>query len=189
MRLNERNASKLQIAKRVQATWIQSKECALAPIFNFTKLRLNERNASNLQIAKRVQATWIQSKECPKGFNAKRRRGGKMCDLISRWSVSFSCFNGNVCLYFFVKKYSKNSGCRLAGRHLLCSQVASDILRSLRGLPLAVCRKCLGRQRLAALKHVSGFPAHCSTCSLRLRNAAISPLATNYPCNEKPPQE
>ena len=111
--------------------------------------------------------------------------------------MSFSCFNGNVCLYFFVKKYSKlvqmraeeklvytmpsaaefrkakNSGCRLAGRHLLCSQVASDILRSLRGLPLAVCRKCLGRQRLASLKHVSGFPAHCSTCSLRLRNAAI----------------
>ena len=68
---------------------------------------------------------------------------------------------------------AKNSGCRLAGRHLLCSQVASDILRSLRGLPLAVCRKCLGRQRLAALKHVSGFPAHCSTCSLRRRNAAF----------------
>ena len=76
-------------------------------------------------------------------------------------------------MYFFVKKYSKNSGCRLAGRHLLCSQVASDILRSLRGLPLAVCRKCLGRQRLAALKHVSGLPAHCSTCSLRRRNAAF----------------
>ena len=129
-----------------------------------------------------------------------------MCALIPRWSVSFSCFNGNVCLYFFVKKYSKlvqmraeeklvcampsaaefrgakNLGCRLAGRHLLCSQVASDILRSLRGLPLAVCRKCLGRQRLAALKHVSGFPAHCSTCSLRLRNAAISLSATNYSC-------
>ena len=68
---------------------------------------------------------------------------------------------------------AKNSGCRLAGRHLLCSQVAGDILRSLRGLPLAVCRKCLGRQRLAALKHVSGLPAHCSTCSLRLRNADI----------------
>ena len=119
------------------------------------------------------------------------------CVLIPRWPVSFICFNGNVCLYFFVKKYSKlvqmraeeklvcampsaaefreakNSGCRLAGRHLLCSQVASDILRSLRGLPLAVCRKCLGRQRLASLKHVSGLPAHCSTCSLRRRNAAF----------------
>ena len=126
--------------------------------------------------------TFMFPKECPKGFNAKRLRGGKMRALISRCPVSFSCFNGNVCLYFFVKKYSKNSGCRLAGRHLLCSQVASDILRSLRGLPLAVCRKCLGRQRLAALKHVSGLPAHCSTCSLRRRNAAFSPLATNYLC-------
>ena len=157
--------------------------------------------------------TFMFPKECPKGFNAKRLRGGKMRALISRWPVSFSCFNGNVCLYFFVKKYSKlvqmraeeklvcampsaaefreakNSGCRLAGRHLLCSQVASDILRSLRGLPLAVCRKCLGRQRLAALKHVSGFPAHCSTCSLRRRNAAFSPLATNYLCCCFPLQE
>ena len=136
-----------------------------------------------------------------------------MRTLISRWPVSFSCFNGSVFLYFFVKKYSKlvqmraeeklvytmpsaaefrkakNFGCRLAGRHLLCSQVASDILRSLRGLPLAVCRKCLGRQRLASLKHVSGFPAHCSTCSLRLRNAAISLSATNYSCYGKPQQE
>ena len=111
------------------------------------------------------------------------------CALNSQCHVSFSCFYGDVCLYFFVKKYSKNSGCRLAGRHLLCSQVASDILRSLRGLPLAVCRKCLGRQRLAALKHVSGFPAHCSTCSLRLRNAAISLSATNYFCYGKPQQK
>ncbi len=126
--------------------------------------------------------TFMFPKECPKGFNAKRLRGGKMCDLISRWPVSFSCYNNYVFMYFFEKKYSKNSGCCLAGRHLLCSQVASDILRSLRGLPLAVCRKCLGRQRLAALKHVSGLPTHCSTCSLRRRNAAFSPLATNYFC-------
>ena len=41
----------------------------------------------------------------------------------SRWPVSFSCYNNYVFMYFFEKKYSKNLGCRLAGRHLLCSGV------------------------------------------------------------------
>ena len=44
--------------------------------------------------------TFMFPKECPKGFNAKRLRGGKTCDLIPRWSVSFSCFNGCFIPFF-----------------------------------------------------------------------------------------
>ena len=119
-------------------------------------------------------------------------------------------------LHFFQKKCSKNRAVVLAGRHLLCSQVAMrhclrpyrfrslqkhnwlcfysltrNILRSLRALSLTVGRNCSGRQRLATLKHVSGLSEHCSTVSLRratqpFRLRRRITLAMNLDCSSRP---
>ena len=105
--------------------------------------------------------------------------------------VSFCLFFGVVCrwfyqstntfLYFFRKKYAKNRVVVGFSRHLLCSQVASDILQSLRALPLAVGRNTAGRGQLAihettATRHSNAqtIPRlflvllDCSLCSLTL---------------------
>ena len=104
--------------------------------------------------------------------------------LSACFSVSFFGSSINLLILFctfFRKKYAKNRVVVGFSRHLLCSQVASDILQSLRALPLAVGRNTAGRGQLAihettATRHSNAqtIPRlflvllDCSLCSLTL---------------------
>ena len=79
----------------------------------------------------------------------------------------------NFIVLFFKKSTQKNGAVVGFSRHLLCSQVASDILRSLCALPLAVGHNTAGRGQLAfhertatrntPLKQSPVFSLCCST--------------------------
>ena len=92
-------------------------------------------------------------------------------------------FNSYCLCTFFKKSAQKTEAVVLAGRHLLCSQVAYARCKSIfdyaftrllatffgRFVPCRSPYVASARavQRLAALKHVSDFSEHCLTYSLR----------------------
>ena len=147
-----------------------------------------------MQIAKRVQATWIQSKECPKGFNAKRRRGGKMCDLSPRWSVSYSCFNGYFIPFFSCdekKQKARHARKNSRERSLLIStssirsnaRLPLDTSSGSRGAPKIkrslIDNACSKRSRKARVAR--GRHCQLQTYSLRANSAALVECVNKFP--------
>ena len=93
--------------------------------------------------------TFMFPKECPKGFSAKRLRGGKTCALNPRWPVSFSCFNGCFIPFFSCdekKQKARHARKNSRERSLL---ISTSSIRSNARLPLDTSSGSRGAAELA----------------------------------------